>query len=389
MMKMKLLLPLSVLALAACTTTFESKKVDYQTQGKQGPGLEVPPDLSQLTKNAQASVPVGGAINASAYKSGSSGDAVAGAANNGASVSTASTSTIAVNAIGGMHIQREGTQRWLVVDGRPPEKLWDEVRDFWIASGFTFAIDESKLGIMETNWSENRAKLPQDGIRKYLGGLLGDAFATNERDKYRTRLERTANGGTEIYISHRGLAEDFVTSDHAQMMWKPRPVDPELEIEFLNRLMLRMGGTPEAGKLTAATPAKTGGGSVVAAPVENSRAYAIQGSDQTSLVLNDAFDQAWRRVGLSLDRTSFTVEDRDRSKGVYFVRYVDPDAEKNAPGFFAKMFGAKEKDALQKYQVVVKREGEKTRINVANTAGQVLTTADAKNILKVLLDDLK
>jgi outer membrane protein assembly factor BamC len=106
-------------------------------------------------------------------------------------------------------------------------------------------------------------------------------------------------------------------------------------------------------------------------------------------VMGDTFDQAWRRVGLSLDRTNFTVEDRDRSKGIYFVRYVELEAEKNQPGFFARMFGAKAKESLQKYQILLNNETNKTRVRVADMSGKVLNTADAKNILKVLLDDLK
>ncbi len=377
MMKIKFLAITAAFALTACTTTFDSNKVDYKSQGKTAPTLDVPPDLSQLTKNAQAAVPVGGAANASAY-TGVSGS-------QGSTATTPVNSNVAATSLGDVRVQREGTQRWLVV-GRAPDALWADVKTFWTESGFTMVIDQPNLGIMETEWNENRAKLPQDWFRRTMGKVLDGLYSTNERDKFRTRMERTASGGTEIYISHRGMVEDYADSTKTRLQWKPRPVDPELEVEFLKRLMVRLGGSPEAAKAALDKPAAAG---AAAAVVVDSRAKIVTEGTQVSLLINDSFDQAWRRVGLSLDRTNFTVEDRDRSKGLYFVRYVEPDAEKNAPGFFARMFGAKAKESLQKYQIVVKAEATRTRVLVATSAGQVLNTADAKSILKVLSDDLQ
>lgn len=372
MMKMKLCMMAAVFALVGCTTTFDSNKVDYKSQGRQAPTLEVPPDLSLLTKNSQASVPVGGAANASALQS------------NANAATTAVANATAANVLGDIRVVRDGTQRWLVTS-RAPEKLWDEIKKFWTDNGLTIVVDQANLGIMETDWNENRAKLPQDGIRKYLGKVLDGLYSTNERDKYRTRLERTASGGTEIYISHRGLFEDYANEARTTLVWKPRPVDPELEVEFLKRLMVRLGGTPESANAALDQPKSAG-----ALPVQTQvRASIEQNATQSSLVLNDAFDQAWRRVGLSLDRTNFTVEDRDRSKGIFFVRYVEVDAGKNDPGFFARMFGAKAKESLQKYQIILSADSAATRLRVADTAGKILNTADAKSILKVLLDDLK
>jgi outer membrane protein assembly factor BamC len=381
MMNTKILAAAALLVLTACSTTFDNNKVDYKSQGKASPTLEVPPDLSQLTKNAQAAVPAGGAANASAYASVAGSQAIASSA--------ASMSNVAATQLGDVRVQREGTQRWLVVD-RPPEKLWDGVKTFWTESGFTLVIDQPNLGIMETEWNENRAKLPQDGLRKLLGKVFDGLYSTNERDKYRTRMERTASGGTEIYITHRGMSEDFVDSAKTRVQWKPRPIEPELEVEFLKRLMVRLGGTSEAAKAALDQPTVAGAPAVTAASAAaDRRSQIVMDGAQASVLIRESFDQAWRRVGLSLDRTNFTVEDRDRSKGIYFVRYVEPDAEKNAPGFFARMFGAKTKDALQKYQIVVKAEVDRTRVSVATTEGQILSTADAKNILKVLSDDLQ
>jgi outer membrane protein assembly factor BamC len=367
----------TLILLGGCTTTFDGNKVDYKSQGKQGPGLEVPPDLSQVNKDTRAAVPRGGAINASTLQGGSNQQ------------QTAITSGVAANSLGDVRVIREGTQRWLLVQ-RAPDSLWNDVKTFWADNGFTLVVDQPNLGIMETEWNENRAKLPQDGVRKLLGKVLDSLYSTNERDKFRTRLERTATGGTEIYISHRGMTEDFTTSAREQLKWKARPVDPELEVEFLKRLMVKLGGDAGVAQaaLDAANPA-TKGTAVAQAAAPVPRAQVVQAAGQSSLQLTDALEQAWRRVGLSLDRTSFTVEDRDRSKGIYFVRYVEPEADKNAPGFFARMFGAKTKDSLQKYQILVTGVGDQTKVQVANAQGQVIQTPDALRILKVLADDLK
>jgi outer membrane protein assembly factor BamC len=378
MMKTKFLALATLLTLSACTTTFESNKVDYKSQGKTTPSLEVPPDLSQLTKNTQAAVPVGGAANASAY---------ANAAAQGAAGAVITSNSVAASTLGDVRVQRDGAQRWLVVN-RAPDLLWTDVKAFWVESGFTMVVDQPNLGIMETEWNENRAKIPQDWFRRTLGKVVEGLYSTNERDKYRTRMERTASGATEIYISHRGMMEDYADSSKTRLQWKPRPADPELEVEFLKRLMVRLGGSAESAKASLDKP--VGVPVATATPVAaESRAKIVMAGTEISLLLNDPFEQAWRRVGLSLDRTNFTVEDRDRSKGLYFVRYVEPDADKNTPGFFARMFGAKAKESLQKYQIVVKAEAARTRVLVATTTGKILNTADASSILKVLSDDLQ
>jgi len=186
----KVILLGATLASGACSA-LETDKVDYRSAAK-APKLDVPPDLTQLSKETPYTV-VGGAVSANASKAGQ--------------VET-SKAVIAAVAVGDVRIERAGNQRWLVVN-RPAEKLWEPVKDFWQENGFLLAMDQDKLGIMETDWAENRAKIPQDFIRASLGKLLDSFYSTPERDKFRTRLERDANGNTEIFISHRGMVEVY------------------------------------------------------------------------------------------------------------------------------------------------------------------------------------
>lgn len=346
------------MTLGACSV-LESDKIDYKSSGK-APTLEVPPDLTQLSRETRYAVP-GGPVTASSFKLGQGTDTV----------------PTAVTSIGDVRIERAGTQRWLVIN-RPADKLWEPVRDFWQENGFLLALDQANLGIMETDWAENRAKLPQDIIRGTLGKVFDSLYSTGERDKFRTRLERNAAGGTDIFISHRGMLEVYDSAQKDRTVWQPRAVDPELEAEFLRRLMVKLGVTQEQSKAL-----------ISAGAIKNtSRVATVNG--QPVVQIDEGFDRAWRRVGLSLDRTGFTVEDRDRSKGIYFVRYVEPNADKAEPGFFSKLFGPSKADAKPlKYQIVVVSQGDSTVVSVLDNAGAPDTTGTAQRIVKVIAEDLK
>jgi outer membrane protein assembly factor BamC len=346
------------LAVTACSM-LESDKVDYKSAAK-APSLAVPPDLTQLSRDNRYAIP-GGPVTASAYQLGQGVQSV----------------PVAAAALSDVRIERLGNQRWLVVK-RTPEQLWDPIRDFWQESGFLLTLDQRNLGIMETDWAENRAKLPQDFIRNSIGKLFDSVYSTSERDKFRTRLERTPSGDTEIYISHRGMVEVYTSARQDSTVWQPRPADPELEADFLRRLMIRLGVAQEQAKAVMAA----------GAPQSVSKASSING--QPVVLIAEDFDRAWRRVGLSLDRTGFTVEDRDRSQGTYFVRYVEPNQDKSEPGFLSKLFGRSAKTiAPVKYRVVVRSQGDSTVVSVLNATGAPDTSANAQRIVNVIVEDLK
>jgi len=360
---------LAIGLLAGCSTlkeTMEGERVDYKSSSSaKAPSLDIPPDLTQLSRDTRYVVP-GTAVSASSYQVAQPTQSVATAA----------------NAVGDVRIERAGTQRWLVV-GRPADKLWTPVRDFWLESGFLLAQDQENLGIMETDYAENRAKVPQDFIRNTIGKVFDSLYSTGERDKFRTRLERRPDGSTEIYISHRGMQEVVTGGKGGSAggdgtIWQPRPTDPELEAEFLRRLMVKLGVTQEQSKALIAA----------GAPAQTSRVASV--NNLPVVQMDEGFERAWRRVGLALDRTGFTVEDRDRSQGTYFVRYVDPGANKTEPGFFSKLFsGAGTPTPPLKYRITLKSEGDKTTVSVLDAQGAPESSANAQRIVKVIADDLK
>lgn len=338
-------------------------RIDYRTQAAKTAPLEVPPDLSQLARDGRYR-PQSGTVTASQT------GAAAAAATPGAT-----TAQVALQSAGDLRVERLGTQRWLVVPASP-EQLWPQLQQFWQERGFTLEVQNAEAGVMETGWAENRAKLPQDLIRRTIGQVLENLYSTGERDRFRTRLERTPNG-TEIYITHRSMEEVFTERDNSRTVWRPRAGDPQLEAEMLSRLMVKLGSKEDAART-----------SVASAPERPVLAKPAVPTGATSLEINDNFDRSWRRVGLALDRSGFTVEDRDRAAGLYFVRYVAPGSVEE-PGFFSKLFGGSNAAGPARYRVQVKAAGDKTAVSVLNAQGAPETGEDAKKIIAFLATDLR
>ena len=377
----------SVLLLGACSTMNEwlEGKVEYKNANTLPP-LEIPPDLTSPARDNRYVVPETGKATAtlSGYE----------AERREAKPAAASSSSTVLPEYERMRIERAGTQRWLVVD-QPADKLWPLVKDFWQENGFLIKLEQPEIGVMETEWAESRAKIPEGGVRGILGRTFGQSSSTSERDKYRIRLDRTPDGkGTEIYISHRGMEEIYTTreptsSTPGQTAWQPRNPDPELEAAYLRRLMVRLGTQDEKGRaLAAANPGTT---PAAAAEVEASQraqiTKAVNGAEQ--LEVYEPFDRVWRRVGLALDRVGFTVEDRDRQKGVYFVRYADPESEKDSRGLLTRWFSSDSKVKAEQYRVQITQAGTASQVNVLNKDGAADSSKTAQRILALLHEQLK
>ncbi len=360
------------LSLAACSSVenfLQGDKVDYKSQSVKTAPLEVPPDLSQLQRDGRYA-PASGSVSASSYQTG------------GATLNPAAAAAVGVapTALGEMRVVRQGNQRWLVVP-MPAEQLWPQLREFWTERGFNLVIENAQAGVMETDWAENRAKIPQDIVRRTVGRVLDTLYDTGERDRYRTRVERNGNT-SEVYISHRGMTEEYAGERKETTVWTPRPADPGLEAEFLTRLMVKLGTKETVAREVLATAAS-------APSATPARARVVAG--QPALQVDEGFDRAWRRVGLALDRSGFTVEDRDRAGGLYFVRYVDPKNVATAAeqGFFSKLFNKTDAAAPVRYRIAVKGDGEKTNVSVQNSQGAPEVSDVAQRIVALLVDDLR
>jgi outer membrane protein assembly factor BamC len=352
-------------ALAGCSLNpFASKEnVDYRSAGK-GPQLDVPPDLTAPRYDERFRLAGGGGA------------------------------VPVLPKLDGVRVERQGNERWLVVDQKV-EAVWPQVRAFWQEQGFVLTTDRPDVGVIETDWLENKAKIEMDILRSALAKVAPGLNSTGLRDKFRARLERGANDNTEIYISHRGV-EEVATGRVQQGLaqgftWATRPSDPGLEAEMLNRLLVRLGlPAAQAQQVAAqANSSAAGGAKAVNAPQASAlpaRARMAAGG----LEVDDPFDRAWRRVGLALDRVGFTVVDRDRSQGTYFVRYAD-DQSGSDKSLIDKVKFWKTDDGPQaeQYRVFLKEGTGKTNVVVQDKVGAAVGKGVSDRILSLLVDQLK
>ena len=362
-----------ILVLAGCETTSLqiSKKIDYKSESR-APALELPPDLTAPQYDDRFAVTT------------ASGLAAQGA------LRPKGAEAIAPNATPEARVVRGGTERWLVVK-TSPEIAWSTLRKFWTDTGFVLAVEQPALGIMETDWAENRADTPGDFLRNTIGKFADVFFSTYKRDKFRSRVEIGSEpGSVEIYISHRGSEQVPTTKidnvSPAGFVWAVTPPNPGLEAEMLMRLMTRFGAP------TSAAVAAVKASSLASVPgAERARLEKVADGTQR-LVVDDSFDRAWRRVGLALDRVGFTVVDRDRSKGTYFVRFSDPDADggKKEKGFLDKLqFWKTDVEKVEQYRITVADAVPVSFVSVQDPNGAPDKSAAGGKILALLRDQLK
>jgi len=360
---------------AGCQTVsglFEGNRADYRKSGRLPP-LEVPPDLARPQADTRFNVPEVGGPGSATF-----------------SEFDRQRQTKAKPGEGGLlpqvdkaRIERAGKERWLIVPASP-ERVWPLVRDFWTEAGYLIMLEMPEAGVMETDWTENRPRVQEGGIRGLFDKILASTRSTGFRDRFRTRLERGADGTTEVFVSHRGLEEVQAGLNSPQFIWQPRANDPELEAEMLRRIMVRFGAPEAVAKAGIAQPAQA-------------RAQISKSADGSpGLSVFDDFDRSWRRVGLALDRVGFTVEDRDRSKGLYFVRYADTDAAQNKgnPGALSRLAfwrtdpasGAKK---AEQFRILVADTDKGSRVQVLDPKGGVDRSETAQRILTVLFEQLR
>ncbi len=365
----------SLLAISGCSWLTPAGP-DYRTQGQNTKirSLEVPPDLTRPIGDDRFLVPDAKSTTYSQYNRERTGQ----------TAQPVSSGSAVLPKFENSRIVRVGEQQWLVVKASP-DRVWPVVKEFWAESGFVLNRETPESGIMETDWAENRSRIAQDPIRNTVGRFLDGLYSTGERDKFRTRIEAGSEPGTtEIYVSHRGLEEVYTSAEKTSTGWQFRPTDRGLEIDMLSRMMVRFGAaTDKAAAVASATTQPAG---AARATYDTAKGGTLK--------VNEAFDRAWRRVGLALDRSGFTVEDRDRSKGTFFVRYIDPEtdagkgAKKSWIDWLAFWRSDKPADRPQ-YRIKVTDGGATSDVEVQGADGKPDSSATAKRILTLLFEQLR
>lgn len=386
---------------AGCSTSSPTK-IDYKSDSRsKQASLAVPPDLLNEVSDQRSLPPQGGETSASAL----------------AKVQKAAPPDNAVMPpVQGMHIQRDGTESWLVIDSRSPDDVWPRIRRFWQEQGFLLVVDQRDKHVLETDWNETRPQINLGLIRGTLAKAMGNAYVAAERNKFRTRLETAPNGGTYVFISQKGMREALTNQNSDTTTWESKPNDPALELEYLKRLMAGLAladargdkAGPVAGDIAAnpasdAAAGKAGKSDAAAAAIAARNAELAGQSPtpqsastnaqytSTELTLDEAYDQAWARVGIALDRSNFTIDDRDSSKGLYQIRYVDPnDKSSEEQGFWSQVFHGRKEKVAKQYFVNVKAVTEnQTRIAVVDDKGNVENSRPAKEIMSLLVNQLQ
>lgn len=369
-------------ALAACSTRFDSvlpdRRPDYRQSTLTRP-LEVPPDLTSSTIDDTLMVPEidpAGSASLSTYASERGGVA-------GTPIQTAQA---VLPPQPGITVMQDGDRRWLVV-AAPPEQVWPRVREFWTSNGFNLKREDPTIGIMETDWMENRADIPEDGIRRVLKRFLDMAYSAPTRDRFRIRLERSPDGqNTEVYLSHSGVEEVAVGGASASatntFIWQQRPPSPELEAEMLNRLTVYLGASERRAE-TQLARAET--------PTTGPRSRLVEQGGETRLIVDEEYSRAWRLVGLALDGGNYAVEEQSRSQGLYVVEYRDPLLENQKPGeggFFSRLAfwrdEAKVPPPGTRYRIRLAGQGQQTVVVVRDASDQPTDSASARQVLEAV-----
>ena len=298
---------------------------DYVSSSK-ARKLEIPPDLSEIETQDNYEVP-GEARSYKNYKD---------KKNN----TKPSKVVKVVQDPDGMKIIKSGNLRWLFVD-KDPDTLWPYIQDFWEEEmGFKVKVANKRTGVLETEWisTADLSTTSSSRLDKWLDSMSGFA----DKRKFRTRLELgSQNGTTEIFLSHRssfaGADQHNKIKENRGDTWdiekifsipeyvsdeednlsntvkseKMKVEDYEINSEILRRLMIKLGATDFDAK------------EKIERPQEIVKAELINTEQGKFIQMNDPYDRAWRRLSLALDMIGFITEDRDRSKGIFYVKYKD------------------------------------------------------------------
>jgi len=293
--------------------------------------------------------------------------------------------------VSGVTLERSGNKRWLEIDATP-QAVWPRVVSFWREQGILLEEQDPAIGVMKTDWLENRAEIRDDIITRTLRTVADGLYSTSTRDQYRVRVDAGPRAETtEVYLTHRAMEERLVRNtvgEGSTTVWEPADSDPDKEAAMLRRLMLYLGVTDRRADQMLAS-----GGSAAAAGAGASSpgARLIQAGGGSELVIPEEYRQAWRQTGLALDRTGFAVEDRNRSDGVFYVRYDDPQRGQQEKGILSRMsfWKGDDKNTVEQYQVRLREQGNETRVTIHNAAGQRDTSATAERILSLLEEQMR
>ena len=139
------------------------------------------------------------------------------------------------------------------------------------------------------------------------------------------------------------------------------------------------------------TPAAAPAVAAAATPAPD-LAHKVTTDGVLTLQVEDTVEHVWRRVGVALDRLGFTIEDRQRDKRVYVVRYLDPDyeiSEREKRSWWSKMFNADARVPEQQFRISVVSKDKLSVVQVLDRDGRPDASPTAPHIIDQLFGQLR
>ncbi|NCA70070.1 MAG: outer membrane protein assembly factor BamC [Sphingobacteriia bacterium] len=373
------------LVLTGCSSGIVSdavpdQRLAYKKQREAAENLEIPPDLTAGTFDDALDIPPAGAMTYSEYR---------GTRSERVRVATAAD---VLPEIPDVELKRRDAERWLEVRATP-QQVWPKAIAFWREQGILLVEQNPTIGVMRTDWLDNRAEIRQDFLTRMISKVMEGVYATSTRDQYSLRIEPGDRpGSTEIHLTHRGMEERLVTNaigDGSRTIWEPSPRDPEKEAEMLRRLMVFLGAPSQR----AAALTTSGGGSApgAGAPAGPS-ARLVTDANTPALVISQDTRSAWRVTGSALQAAGFAVEDRDMTRGVFYVRYAGEDVSaEDKPGLMSRLafWRKSEVDPVKQYQIIVEGDDRESRISVRDADGSPAPAETSRQILVLMQEKMR
>ncbi|MES9943576.1 MAG: outer membrane protein assembly factor BamC [Candidatus Thiodiazotropha sp.] len=367
------------LTLVGCSSGggyFSDSERVYRSQKETVDDLEIPPDLTRSSIQDAMAIPGAGSASYEEYANKRGSD------NRPALPETDKV----LPEFDNIRVERDGDQRWLVINAQP-QAVWSKIIEFWRSNGLLLVEQDPTIGIMRTDWLESRADIKQGVITEFFRKTLGSIYSSATRDQFRVRLEKGLEyGTTELYLTHRGMEEKLkedVSGNADTTYWTPRPNDPGIEAAMLRSIMVYLGVASEKAEVALAKD-----------ETRQQRSQLIKTGERSELWINEGFARAWRLTGVALDRVGFAVEDRDRSSGIYFVRYSElSGASQEEKGFFSRFaFWRDDEDSIDKesqYQVKLLELDQGTQVLIKNQDGSEAEINAAGRILTMIHEQIR
>jgi len=240
-------------------------------------------------------------------------------------------------------VKKSGNRRWLIVN-KKPQVVWDLSRQFLKENGFVIKKSNKKTGIMETDFLENKPKIPSKSlgvIRSFLEEIDNVSYTLPIVDSYKVRIEPLDSGNkSEVHLSIFSMAEVISgTGKDETTFWQASEKNYALETEMLYSLMLYLGGDSANARERIVNAQEEG-------KITVSLDDGLNGYAKLQFRLN--MIDAWDNISWALSDLNVILEDKDIKEKTFYIRV----ARTSDKGIMSKIFG---EDAIfNTYQLQLK-----------------------------------